>query len=299
LISNRTTFALLALSALAAAWGTAPPSASQEFEYRAVHLAGPVYFLEGGQGGNVGLIAGDDEVVLIDNQFERTAPALAAAVAEVTERPVDFLLNTHFHPDHTEGNPFVAPDATILAHENVRTRLEQPGARGGPSPAMLAGGLPTVTFRDSVALHVAGLTARVEHFPAAHTDGDSALFLEDANVLFSGDVFFSGRFPFIDLGAGGSSQGVLAAARAMLARIDDRTKVVPGHGPLSTKADLAAYVDMLTEARAKVFAAAAAGRTAEEMKRADLLADYSDWSWSFISAERFIDTLAAEAEQGR
>ena len=295
MIERRTVLAVLTLSLVAAAWRAAPSEPAQDSEYRAVHLAGPVHLLEGGYGGNVGLVVGANEVVLIDNQFERTAAALAGAIAEVTERPVDYLLNTHYHADHTEGNPFVVPAATIFAHENVRVRLQQPGRRGPPSEAMLAGGLPVITFRDSVTLHVAGLTARFEHFPAAHTNGDGAVFLEQPNVLFTGDVYFSGLFPYIDLEAGGSSQGTIDAAASMLERIDAETVVVPGHGPVSSKAGLEAYHAMLVDARALVFAAAEAGQTADDMQAADLLADYSDWSWSFISSERFIETLAAEA----
>lgn len=292
--ARRLALCVTCLALVTSAWRTAPRGPAQDVEFEVTRVAGSIYLLDSGIGGNIGLLVGDEAALLIDNQFERTATVLAAALAGVTDRPIEFLLNTHYHADHTGGNPFVVKDVTILAHENVRARLQQPGRRGPPSEAMLAGGLPVVTFDESLTLHFAGQTLRVEHFPAAHTDGDSAVFFEEANVVHTGDVFFSGRFPYIDLEAGGSSRGTIDAVTAILARIGNDTQVIPGHGPLASKADLEAYRAMLVDARAKVSAARAAGQSAEDMKRENLLAEYADWSWGFISAERFIDTLAAE-----
>ena len=300
---------LLALPAcvlVAVAWRSAPatdatpePGAAprqQAVEFEPFPVTESIFMLDSGIGGNIGVCLGEDGVFLIDDQFDRTAPALKEALGRLTDDGVEFLLNTHYHGDHTGGNPILGPGATILAHDNVRRRLMGPALDGSaPSEAMLAEGLPELTYADAVTLHVNGQTIRAEHFPASHTDGDTVVFFEEANVVHMGDLYFSGRFPFIDLDGGGSVDGLIASVEAILSRIDGETTLIPGHGPLSKQADLEAYLAMLKDCRSKVSAALEGGQPAEDMKTGNLLADYADWSWGFISAERFIDTLVAAA----
>jgi glyoxylase-like metal-dependent hydrolase (beta-lactamase superfamily II) len=287
----RLILAVPAAALVAAAWW----QQGQEVHFEAIPVSGSLFMLDSGQGGNVGACIGDDGVFLIDDQFERTAPELLQALERLSDAPVEFLINTHFHGDHAGGNPILGQGAAILAHENVRKRLARPGRDGSPpAAAMLERGLPELTYAEAITLHVNGETIRAEHYPAGHTDGDTVVFFEESNAVHMGDLFFSGRFPFIDLDSGGSVDGYIAAVEAVLGRIDERTKIIPGHGPLSAKADLAAFRDMLVDCRARVAEALAAGQTAAQMKADELLADYEEWSWS-ISTERFLDTLVAGA----
>ena len=293
----RLILAVTAVSLVAAAWRAAPAEqAAQEVHFEAIPVSASLFMLDSGQGGNVGACVGDDGVFLIDDQFERTAPQLLAALARLSDAPVEFLINTHFHGDHSGGNPILGQGAAILAHENVRQRLVLPGRDGsGPASAMLERGLPELTYADAITLHVNGQTIRAEHFPAGHTDGDTVVFFEEANAVHMGDLFFAGRFPYIDLDSGGSVDGYIAAVEAVLGRIDERTKIIPGHGPLSTKADLTAFRDMLVDCRARVQQALAAGKDLAAMRAEKLLADHEKLSWSFISTDRFLETLVAGA----
>ena len=296
---RRMALAAPALALLAAAWRGLPDSnagARQQVEFEPYRVSESIFMLDSGQGGNIGVCLGDDGVLLIDDQFARTAPALRAALERLSDEPVAFLLNTHFHGDHTGGNPILGEGATILAHDSVRKRLTEPGRDGSaPSPEMLARGLPVLTYADAITLHVGGQTVRAEHYPACHTDGDTVVFFEPANAVHMGDLFFPGRFPYIDVESGGSVDGLIAAVETILGRVDAQTRIIPGHGPLSGKPELAAYLDMLRDCRSKVAAALKAGQSTDAMKAANLLADHADWSWGFISAERFIDTLVASA----
>ena len=261
-------------------------------------VAGPVHYLEG-QGGNIGVSAGEDGILMIDDQFAELAPKIRAALEKlggtVSKGEPRVLLNTHHHGDHTGGNDEFGRVATIVAHENVRRRLESPAPRaGGSSEPMAREGLPLVTYTDGVTLHFNGEAIRVVHFPSGHTDGDSVVFFTGSNVVHMGDLFFSGRFPFVDLDGGGSVRGLHANVGRILAELKDDAKVIPGHGPLSSKADLAKYHAMLGDALELAGRALAAGKTAEQMKKEKLLAKYEAWSWSFVNADRFVDTLARE-----
>lgn len=293
--------ALPACLLVAAAWGgepgtPAPERQEREVRFEPYRVTDAIYMLDSGLGGNVGVCLGEDGIFLIDDQFDHTAPALRAALEELSDGEVELLLNTHHHGDHSGGNPILGEGATILAHENVRARLQQPGRDGSPpSEAMLERGLPDVTYADAITLHVNGQTVRAVHYPASHTDGDTVVFFEEAGAVHLGDLFFAGRFPFVDLDGGGSVDGLIAAIEEIHGQLADDARLIPGHGPLSTKADLAAYLAMLKDCRARVAEALEAGQSAEDMKAGELLADYADWSWGFIPAERFIDTLVADA----
>jgi len=292
----------LACSALAVAWRTAPNSAPnsaaappQDAARVVAHpVAGTVSYLTG-RGGNIGVCAGPEGVVLVDDQFEPLAPQIRATIAGLSKAPLRFLLNTHFHPDHTGGNPVFGSEVPILAQENVRRRLQQPDREGQPpAAAMLEHGLPVITYEDGFRLYINGETLRVVHYPACHTDGDSVIFFERANVVHMGDLFFSGRFPFVDLDSGGSVRGTIAAVASILDEVDDQTKIIPGHGPLSSKADLAAYLEMLRTVQARVDAVTAEGATVEDMLRDDLFADYAEWGTGFVDTESFLRTLVRE-----
>lgn len=245
-------------------------------------------------GGNVVLITGDDATILIDDGIEPFGELLLAAINKHAERPVDFVINTHAHGDHVGANRALRMSgATIVAHDNIRTRLAESGLPGadGMRPAV-AEELPQITFSDEVTFHLNGRIAHVMHVPHAHTDGDAFIHFRDINVISAGDVLFNGLFPFIDMDSGGSMDGYLAAQRKLLALADDDTKIIPGHGPLATRADLLAAHEMLIDANARVKALVDGGRSEEEIVAADPLADYhDDWNWGFITTERMTRAL--------
>jgi len=258
---------------------------------------------EGGfTGGNVVLITGDDATILIDDGIEPFGEMLLAAINKHAERPVDFVINTHAHGDHVGANRALRMSgATIVAHDNIRTRLAESGlpSADGMRPAV-AEELPQITFSDEVTFHLNGRTAHVMHVPHAHTDGDAFIHFRDINIISAGDVLFNGLFPFIDMDSGGSVDGYLAAQRKLLALADDDTKIIPGHGPLATKADLMAAHEMLIDANSRIKALVGAGQSEEEIVAANPLADYhDDWNWGFITTERMTRALYRSNSSGK
>lgn len=259
-------------------------------EIATTEAAPGVYMLNGANGfsSSMGLLVGEDRVVLIDDGMAPITADLIATVAELADRPIDFIVNTHVHGDHVGSNATLADDgAVIFAHKNIRKRLvEDPGPAGG------TGGLPVVTFADGVNFHVNGQDAHVRHVAKAHTDGDAIVHLHGSNVIVAGDLHFNYMFPFIDLDSGGSVRGFIAGQRRILAMAEDDTVIIPGHGELASKADLQAAVDMLVDAEARVEALVLEGMTEEEVLAANPLADYHDtWNWGFITTERMTSTL--------
>jgi glyoxylase-like metal-dependent hydrolase (beta-lactamase superfamily II) len=271
-----------------------PPDFSKA-EVTSQKVAEGVYMLTGA-GGNIGLSVGADAAFLIDDQYAPMTPKIKAAVAALTSKPVRFVLNTHWHGDHTGGNKDLGESGTlIVAHENVRKRmsteqfLEAFGMKVPPSDPVA---LPVVTFSDSVTFHLNGEEIYAFHIPPAHTDGDSLVLFRKANVLHGGDTFFNGMYPFIDLSTGGSVGGMIAAADRMLALAGDGTKIIPGHGPLATKADLKAYRDMLATARDRVAALVKEGKTLEQTTAAKPLAELdAKWGQGFLKADPFVSIL--------
>lgn len=246
-----------------------------------------------GQGGNLGLLVGEDGAFLIDDQFAPLTPKILTAIGRLTDRPVRFVINTHWHPDHTGGNENIGEaGAVIVAHENVRKRLstEQFIAAFGRKVAPLPdGALPQITFADGVTFHWNGQTVQVFHVDHAHTDGDAVVQFSEANVIHTGDVFFNGIYPLIDVSSGGSLDGMIAAARLILARCDDATKLIPGHGPLGEKADLERYVAMLETVRDRLRPLIAAGKTAEEAVAAKPTADFDPrWGGGFLKPDVWV-----------
>ncbi len=239
-------------------------------------------------GGNVSVMVGEEHVVLIDDAMVPTAPALISAVEAIADRPIDFVINTHYHGDHTGGNAQLAKDGTlVVAHDNLRKRLlEKPEDAGG------AAGIPVITFSETLTFHVNGKIAKVFHLPHAHTDGDGAIHFPEANVIHAGDVIFNGIFPYIDLDAGGSVAGFIAAQQQLIDMADDDTLFLAGHGdPVASKADVERDLAVLVEGRKRIQALVDQGMSEEEILAANPLADYHDeYNWRFITTERMTQT---------
>jgi len=288
----------LSLSVVVLLGGAAGASAQQDFskvEVTSEKLAEGVYMLKGA-GDNIGLSVGADAAFLIDDQYAPLTPKIKAAVAALTPKPVKFVLNTHWHGDHSGGNKDFGESGTlIVAHENVRKRMSTEQfieAFGMKTPPSEPVALPVVTFADSVTFHLNGDEIQAFHVAPAHTDGDSVVQFRKANVLHGGDTFFNGMYPFIDLSSGGSVAGMIAAADRMLALANDATKIIPGHGPLATKADLKAYRDMLSTARDRVAALVKEGKPLEQVTAAKPLADLdAKWGQGFLKADPFVSIL--------
>jgi glyoxylase-like metal-dependent hydrolase (beta-lactamase superfamily II) len=273
-------------------------AAQQDFskvEVKATKVAGTVYMLTG-SGGNIGVSAGEDGIVIVDDQFAPLAPKIIQALNGISDRPVKFVLNTHYHGDHTGGNEVFARTAPIIAQENVRKRL-QSGAKafGRDFPPSSKIALPVVTFNDRLTIHVNGEDIRAIHYPAGHTDGDVVVYFTQSNVVHMGDDFFNGGFPIIDVDNGGSVRGMIAGVEKVLVAIPDDAKVIPGHGPLGDKASLRAYVDMLKATSAAVEKEIRSGKTASQLKEAKVLAPWeAAWGQSFVKSDRYIDELWAD-----
>lgn len=292
----RLTAVLLGSLPLLAAVPAAAQLQEPDFTVRSEQLAGGLYVLIG-RGGNIGVSTGPDGTVLIDDQFAAAAPAINAALRELGASPVRFVLNTHWHGDHTGGNePFAGSGAVLLAHDNVRVRMSAAHTSrflGNATPASPAVALPVITFGETASLHLNGGRVRVLHTPRAHTDGDAIVQFGDANVLHAGDLFFNGLYPFIDGDSGGSVEGLIGAVDTLLALADDETRIIPGHGPLADRKALQAYRDMLVETSGRVRKLLDDGLSVEQVIAAAPNADYdATWSWTFINAERYLRMLA-------
>ena len=242
-----------------------------------VDLGHKTWMLEGA-GGNVTVAAGDDGIIMVDGQFAPMHDKLKAAIAAVTPNKVAYLVNTHHHGDHTGGNAgFAADGATVVGHVNERAMLAAgttSNVTGVKFPPVEGGGLPAKTYTDALTLEVKGRSAALKHPANAHTGGDTYVFFADANVLSTGDTFTNGRYPNIDFLNGGSIKGVIAAADAYLALTNDQSKIVPGHGPLATKADLAAYRAMMVAARDRIAALVKDGKSLDDVYAAKPFADF-------------------------
>jgi cyclase len=276
--------------------------AQQDFskvEVKAIKVAGSVYMLTGA-GGNIGVSVGDDGIVIIDDQYAPLAPKIEAALKTITDRPVRFILNTHYHGDHTGGNEHFGKTAPIVAHENVRKRLASGSRRGEhtvpPAPAVA---LPVVTFNDTLTIHLNGEDVRAVHMPHGHTDGDSVIWFTRSNVVHMGDDYFNAFFPFIDTENGGSVRGLIANIGKVLATVPDDAKIIPGHGTLSDKAGLRRFHDMLRATLAAVEVGVAAGKSLDQLKSEKVLAQWDEWGKGYIKTDVWIDALHAEATAPR
>jgi len=286
----------VAASFFALAVATAPAFAQRDFsdvEITTTEVTEGVYMLKGA-GGNIGLSTGDDGAFVIDDQFAPLSKKIIAAIKKTTKENVAFVLNTHFHGDHTGGNEaFGEAGAHIVAHDNVRKRLKEgmKRASGGETPPSPEIALPVITFSKSMTFHWNGHEIYIWHPEKAHTDGDAIVFFKEVNVIHMGDVFFNGGYPFIDLEAGGDMAGYIATHEKVLSKIDDETKIIPGHGPMATKADLQNTVNVLKDIRDRVQAQINAGLDEDAAVAADPLDDLNDeWGQGFINGERMVRT---------
>jgi cyclase len=265
-------------------------------QIKVTKVAGTVYMLEGA-GGNIGASIGDDGIVVVDDQYAPLADKIQAALRGITDKPVRFIINTHYHEDHTGGNEFFQKQAPIIAQDNVRKRLETGGQAGNggsmhfEAKASPKSALPIITFDHDVTVHLNGEDIRALHFPAGHTDGDSVIYFPKSNVVHMGDDFVTYGFPFIDVDGGGSIDGMIAGVEGAIAQLPPDVKVIPGHGPVSTLDDVHAYVKMLKDTRAAVQDALDKKMTLDQMKEKKILDPWKKYSGDFISEDVFLETV--------
>jgi glyoxylase-like metal-dependent hydrolase (beta-lactamase superfamily II) len=294
----RPTFAACCL--LFAASTASAQAGLDTIQVRATHVAGNVHMLQGA-GGNIGLVVGDDAVFVVDDQFAPLTPKILAAIRAITTAPVRFVLNTHWHFDHTGGNENMGKaGALVVAHENVRKRMSTDQfieALSRREPASRREALPVVTFTGSMAFHLNGDSVVVTHIAPAHTDGDAVVHFTKANVVHMGDAFLSAAFPFVDRSSGGSIDGIIAGAATVLRMTNATSKIIPGHGPLTDRARLQEFHDMLVDLRERMRRDVAAGRTIEQVLASPITSTY-DKSWPG-NRERFLRILHQELSAKR
>ncbi len=251
-------------------------------------------------GGNMGLLVGDEAVVLIDDGMPNALDLINKSIAGISDKPIDYLVNTHVHGDHAGNNAAMSEaGAHIVAHENLRQHMLDKGVQGpeGMVPAPKAA-LPVLTFSDRMTFHFNGQPATVFHLPQAHTDGDALIHFTEANVIHMGDTFFNGLFPFIDLDSGGTLEGYIHAQMKVISMSNDETKIIPGHGPLASKADLQKALDMLIDCKKIIMAEIKKGHDIEQIVKDNPLHKYhDDWNWGFITTERMTRQLYNDLSQ--
>ena len=276
---------------------------SQEDQFANVEIithpvAPGIYMLEG-FGGNIGVSVGEDGVFMIDDQFAPLTEKITAAIAALTDQPIRFLINTHWHYDHSGGNENLGKQGVlIVAHDNVYARMSvdtEVGAFNQVVPASPKAALPVITFNDNVTFRLNGEEIHVEHYRNSHTDGDSVVYFRNANVIHAGDIYFNGAYPFIDVSSAGSIDGTIESITALMALADEDTRIIPGHGPLSSKQDMAAYLNMLTTVRDRMNNLIAAGKSLDEIVALKPNDDYdAAQGQGFINPELFLRILHSD-----
>jgi len=292
----RTASRAAVLACLAAGYCFAQHDDFSKVQIKVTKVSGSVYMLEGA-GGNIGASVGDDGIVVVDDQYAPLADRIQAALKGITDKPVRFIINTHYHPDHTGGNEYFQKQAPIIAQDNVRKRLETGGVGGNGGSmhmemkAAPKDALPIITFDHDVTVHLNGEDIRALHFPAGHTDGDSVIYFPKSNVVHMGDDFVTYGFPFIDVDGGGSIDGMISGVESAIAQLPPDVKVIPGHGPVSSLDDVHAYIKMLKDTRAVVQDALGKKMTLEQMKEKKILDPWKKYSGDFVSEDVFLETL--------
>jgi cyclase len=282
------------VAALAASSAVAQQQDFSKVEVKATKVAGNVYVLQGA-GGNIGASVGDEGVALVDDQYAPLSPKIRAALQQLSPKPVRFVINTHWHQDHTGGNANFAETAAILAHANARKHLITGGkTRFGETPPASGPALPVVTFEQGLSLWWNGEEVRAIHPGRGHTDGDSVIWFVKSNVVHMGDDYFSGMFPYIDNGTGGSAQRLVESLDVILGQIPADARVIPGHGPVTGVAELRKYRAMLDEVIGAVRKGVASGKTVEQMDKEKILAPWEPWSKGPIKPEVFIGIVAED-----
>jgi len=265
---------------------------NQEITIKTEKLADNIYMLVG-QGGNIGLSIGEDGIFIIDDQFARLTPKILETIRVLSDKPIKFIANTHYHGDHTGGNEnFQKEGAIIMAHDNVRKRLEETPRRDKSMAPKEA--LPIITFNDKMSLYMNGEQVAIYHIDNAHTDGDAILYFTESNVMHTGDTYFRGWYPYIDLDSGGSVDGYINAVKNSLMLIDDETKIIPGHGPVSNKKEYKAFLGMMEDMKQIVLNEISKGKTEDQVANDESLTktyDDQGYSWQFINSERIRRTF--------
>ncbi len=273
------------------------PLAAQNFddvEITSTHVAGNVHMLMG-QGGNIGVSAGEDGVLIVDDQFASLADKIKAALQSIDRGKLEYVLNTHFHGDHTGGNSVFGLEALIVAHNNVRARLskEQTNRNGRVTPPAPPAALPVITFDEGLSIYFNGEEIEMTHVANGHTDGDSIIYFKDSKVLHMGDHFFNSRFPFVDLGSGGTVQGMTRNVEMVLREFKNvkGLTLIPGHGALADLDTLATTHRMLKESVGTVQKGIDSGKSLDEIKKAGLSDEWDGWGSGFITTEVWIETV--------
>ena len=264
-----------------------------KIEVKAQKVSGNVYMLEGA-GGNIGVSVGDDGILIVDDQYAPLADKIKAALKGIADKKLRFILNTHWHGDHTGGNVVFGPEAPVIAHDNVRKRMateQKSEFFKRTTPAAPKEALPVVTFNQNLTVHFNGEEIRAIHFPHGHTDGDSVIFFTTSNVVHLGDDFFAGRFPFVDLESGGNVEGLTKNIGEIIEKIPAGAKLIPGHGPLSTIDDLKTYHNMLIKTTDIVRQKIAAGKTLDQIKTESLPDEWKSWGTGFIKTEMWLEIV--------
>jgi glyoxylase-like metal-dependent hydrolase (beta-lactamase superfamily II) len=284
---------------LAAVLAYGAPGVAQDHDFSKVEIkvtkvAGSVYMLQGA-GGNIGASIGEDGIVVVDDQYAPLADKIQNALKGITDKPVRFIINTHYHEDHTGGNQYFQKQATIIAHNNVRKRLEMGGQAGNggsmhfEAKAQPKDALPIITFDHDVTVHLNGEDIRALYMPSGHTDGDAVIFFPKSNIVHMGDDFVTYGFPFIDVER--RKHRWNDRWEKVLAQVPADVKIIPGHGPLSTVEDVKPYLVMLKATREVVATAMKDGKTLEQMKQAKLLDPWKKYSGDFVNEDVFLETL--------
>lgn len=285
-------FLLLTVSLLFAISAHAQTDFSK-VEIKATKVAGNIYMLQGA-GGNIGVSVGDDGILIVDDQYAPLADKIRAALKGIADKKLRFILNTHWHGDHTGSNAVFGPEASIIAHDNVRKRMsteQRSTVFNRTTPPSPKEALPIITFNQTLTVHFNGEEIRAIHFPQGHTDGDSVIFFTSSNVVHLGDDFFAGSFPFVDLESGGTVEGLIKNVGEIIEKIPAGAKLIPGHGPLSTIDDLKAYHRMLQQTTEIVRQKIAAGKTLDQVKTEGLPAEWAPWGKGFINTARWVETI--------
>ena len=263
----------------------------QDITVKVTKVSGNVYMLQG-RGGNIAAITGPDGILIVDDDYKAVSEKLAVALKDLGSATPRFILNTHWHGDHTEGNEFFGKQSMILAHVNVRKRLLDPPVIFGMKTAPYSPfALPMMTYTESMSIYLNGEEVKAVHYPSGHTDGDSVVFFKNANVVHLGDDFFVGRFPFVDLDSGGSVQGLINNVASLVATLPADAQLIPGHGPLATLDDLRSFHGMLVETSKIVQDAMKAGKTLDDINKAGLPDKYKEAGSGFIKTDQWIEIV--------